>query len=83
MAEDNNKHQTKLPLGVLALEFLGTALMGLGLAKKFGGLDLVPAISQFDESGWLLIIAGFLLTIPHVLHILGKARENADQKITK
>lgn len=84
MSDDmRNEKKVPLPLGILALEFFGTVLMALGFAKKFGGLDLLPAITQYDESGWLLIVLGFLLTLPFVLYILTKVREKVEQKIIK
>lgn len=52
--------------------------MGLGFAKKFGGLDLLPAISQFDQSGWLMIGLGFLLTLPFLFYIITKVLEKAE-----
>lgn len=71
------------PLGMLALEFFGTLVMGLGIARKFGGIDLLPALTQFDQSGWLLIGLGFLLTLPFLFYILTKVQEKAEQAITK
>jgi len=74
----NNKGQTiQVPLGALVLEVLGTALMVIGLAKKFGGMDLLPLLTQFDQSGWLLFGVGFLLTLPFVLHMIASARNRA------
>ena len=82
----NHTHEEKkipLPLSMLALEFFGSALMALGIAKKFGGIDLWPAVTQFDQSGWLLIGLGLLLTLPFLLYIIAKVREKAEQRITK
>jgi len=71
------------PLGTLILEFVGSVLMALGFAKQFADIDLVPAISRFDSSGWLLITVGFLLTLPFVFFILAKVRERAERNIVK
>jgi hypothetical protein len=67
----------------MALELFGTLLMGIGGAKKFGGIDFLPAITRFDESGWLMIGLGFLLTLPFLFYIVMKVLEKAEQSITK
>lgn len=58
---DNARHEQKtpLPLSMLALKFFGSVLMALSLAKKFGGINLWPAVTQIDQSGWLLTGLGF------------------------
>lgn len=68
------------PLGLMALEFFGSLLMGLGFAKNFGGLDLLPTISQFDQSGWLMIGLGFLLTVPFLVYIMKKVQKKSGAK---
>lgn len=80
MAENKNEQKFQLPLGMLVSEFLGTGLMGLGLVKKFGGVDFLPALTQYDQSGWLLIGLGFVLTLPFVFYVLSKVREKAEQQ---
>ncbi len=78
-----DEKKISFPLGTLILEFIGSVLMALGFAKQFAGIDLIPAISQYDASGWLLIGIGFLLTLPFVFFILAKVRERAEQKLVK
>lgn len=78
---DNKK--TPLPLGIMVLELFGTVLVGIGAAKKFGGIDCLPAITRFDQSGWLMIALGFLLTLPFLFYIVMKVLEKAEQSITK
>jgi len=68
---------------MVALELFGTLLMGIGVAKKFGGIDFLSAITRFDESGWLMIGLGFLLTLPFLFYIVMKVLEKAEQSITK
>lgn len=76
---DNGHDEKKipLPLGILVSEFLGSGLMALGVAKQLGGMDLLPAVTQFDQSGWWLIGLGFLFTLPFLLYIIIKVREKA------
>ncbi len=81
--DDNINKTIPFPLGMLVLDFVGTVFVALGLTKKFGGLDLLPVVSHFDQSGWLLIGLGVLLTLPFLLYILSKVREKAEQNITK
>ncbi len=79
----SDENKISFPLGTLALEFIGSVLMALGFAKLFAGIDLLPVISQYDTSGWLLISIGFILTLPFVFFILSKVRERAEQKAVK
>jgi hypothetical protein len=76
----SDEQKIPLPLSMLALEFFGSMLMALGLAKKFGGIDLWPAVTQFDQSGWLLTGLGFLLTLPFLLYIIAKVREKVEHQ---
>lgn len=78
-----NEKPLKLPLGLLLLDGLGTVLVGLGLAKKFGGVDLLPAALQPDDSGLTLIVTGGLLMLPFLFFFFSKIRERAEQKIVK
>ena len=79
----DEKSAFKLPLGLVALDGLGAILVGLGLAKMFAGLEILPAALQFDEKGWTLIITGALLMLPLMLHLSTKLRERAEQKLVK
>ena len=78
---DNKK--TPLSLEIMALELFATVLMGIGVAKIFEGIDFLPAITRFDQSGWLMIGLGFLLTLPFLFYIVMKVLEKAEQSITK
>ncbi len=79
----NEKSAFKLPLGLVVLDGLGTILVGLGLAKMFAGLEILPTALQLDEKGWTLIISGVLLMLPLLLHIFAKVRERAEEKLLK
>jgi hypothetical protein len=80
---EQQKQSLKLPLGFLALDAIGAIFVGLGLAKMFAGLDLLPESLQFDEKGWAFIIIGILLMLPMMLHFLVKIRAQAEKKLTK
>ncbi|MDZ4210625.1 MAG: hypothetical protein U1C59_02775 [Methylotenera sp.] len=77
-------HKTfKLPLSLVLLDMIGVVLIGLGVTKMFAGVDLLPADILQDEQGWLLIIAGLLLMIPLLLHLLVSLRARAEEKLVK
>ncbi len=73
----------KIPLGLLVLDGLGTLLIGLGLAKMFANIDIVPASLQFDQHGWSLIILGGLLMLPFMFNIFAQIRSRAERKLIK
>lgn len=79
----SNEQKMTLPLGMLALEFLGTALIGLGLAKKFADLDFLLILTQYDKSRWLLIGLSFFSTLPFIFYILAAVREKAESSLKK
>lgn len=73
----------KLPLHLVVLDGIGAILLGLGLAKMLAGLDIVPASWLFDTQGWTLIIAGAVLMLPMVLHVVVSARAQAEQALRR
>ena len=79
----HEKKTFKLPLSLIALDVIGAILVGLGMAKMFAGLDLLPAAFQLDEKGLTFIIIGALLMLPLMLHLFVKAREQAEKRLTK
>ncbi|MGQ0443397.1 MAG: hypothetical protein ACT4OH_08175 [Methylophilaceae bacterium] len=74
-----DKQGFKLPLGLLLLDGIGSILVGLGLAIKFGAFEL-PSALQFAEEGLVLIIIGVLLMLPLLIHLFARARERAEEK---
>lgn len=80
MTEEQNGF--KIPFGLLLLDGLGAILAGLGLAKMFGGIEVLPS-SFYHESGWILILMGIVLMLPFMLHIFKQIRTRAEQKIVK
>lgn len=63
------------PLHII-LEIVGTTVAGLGIAEVFANTNLVPAQFQFENYGWLMIIGGFLLNIPHVHGLIKHAKHS-------
>ncbi len=79
----SEKKSFKLPLGLILLDGLGTVLVGLGLAKMFAGIDVLPASFQASVPGWALIVVGCLMMLPFVLFFLSKIRERVEKNIVK
>lgn len=73
----------KLPLGILTLDLVGVVLAGLGFAKMYTGIDILPAAFQFDDSGWTLMIVGGLMMLPFMFFTLSKIRERVEQNTIK
>jgi hypothetical protein len=73
----------KPSLSLIVLDAIGAIFVGLGLAKMFAGLDLLPITSQWDETGWALIIIGVLLMLPMMVQLFVKVREQTEKKLTK
>lgn len=73
----------KFPLGLLVFDGIGTMLVGLGLAKMFADVDIIPANLLFDEKGWTLIIVGGLLMLPFMFSFFSQFRSKAEQNIVK
>ena len=73
----------KPSLTLIALDAIGAAFVGLGLAKMFAGVDFLPAALQLDAKGWGFIIIGALLMLPMMWHLFVKVREQAEKKLNK
>lgn len=71
----------KLPLHLVLLDGIGAILLGLGLAKMLAGLDIIPANWLFDTQGWTLIIAGAVLMLPMLLHMVVSMRAQAEKTL--
>lgn len=65
---------TPIPLKLIILDAIGTVLAGLGLAKYFGGIDVLPASLLLDKSGLMLIVIGAALMLPMMMWIVKRAK---------
>ncbi len=63
----------QIPLKLIILDAIGTILAGLGLAKYFAGVDVLPPSLLLDESGLSLILIGVLLIAPMMIGIIRRA----------
>lgn len=68
--------KTGLPVPVyyLLLDAIGTILLGLGLAKYFADLDIIPPVMRFENYDVAFMVFGIVIMIPAMFHIIGKAR---------
>ena len=54
----------------MTLAIVGNIFVALGLVKMFGGVNILPAAFQFDETGGLRMGLGVLLILPFFLDFL-------------
>lgn len=69
---NSNRPQKKgkpFPLGIIALDAIGTGLVALGVAKLFVGVDVVPPEFQFEGYAPTLVGVGVALMVPFFVHI--------------
>jgi hypothetical protein len=74
------RQKHRLPLRLVALDAIGTVLLGVGLAEWFAGTALVPATLRFDNYPVAMVAAGALLMLPLLTFILRMARERSTRK---
>ncbi len=77
------KKSFKPSFSLIVLDAIGAVFVGLGVAKMFAGLDLLPVVFQWDEKGWTLIITGVMFMLPMMVHLFVKMREQAEKKLNK
>lgn len=73
--EEQNTPKRPFPLSVIVLDFLGVLLLALGAYLLFNTINtLVPESLRFAHDGLILMISGFLLTLPMLFHIINAAK---------
>lgn len=78
-----SKPPFKMPLSLVILDGLGTALLGVGVAKYFANIDVLPVNFQFESYAIVLMFAGGLLMLPMLTYLFGKTRENSERGLHK
>ena len=73
----------KPSLGLVVLDAIGALLLGLGLAKMFAGLDILPTSLMVDDTGTTFVIVGVLLMLPMLIQLFVYIRTQAEKNITK
>lgn len=62
-----------IPPYYLFLDVIGAILIGVGLARYFGQVDIIPAAMRFENYDVYFLVSGFLLMLPAIFHLIGKA----------
>ena len=68
----------------MVLDGIGAVLIGLGLAKYFGKVDVLPPNLVFKNYSVYFIITGAIMMLPAIIHIIDKVnsinRETRDRQ---
>lgn len=67
MTQENKTFKPALSLVIV--DAVGAVLLGLGLAKMFAGLDILPTNLMLDDTGMTFVIVGILLMLPMLLQL--------------
>jgi hypothetical protein len=71
----------ELPAGLLALEFAGSLLVGLGVGGAYGAFDgLVPLFAEDRGYAWACAVLGIALGLAALPGIVRWAREQAGRR---
>lgn len=71
------KNSKFFPPVLLILDVIGAVLLGLGLAKYFANVDVIPVSWRFENYGPVLIGIGAALMLPFMVHVIKKAKNGA------
>jgi hypothetical protein len=64
------KSTFKFPISLLVLDLIGTLLIVLGVIEWKGVVHFIPAVYQFENYTFYLIISGCLLMYPLIVYAL-------------
>lgn len=73
----------KLPINLILIDGVGTALLVLGLAEHFAGIDVLPTALNFEYRAYVLMAVGVILMMPLVLYFLNLARSCQERQLLK
>lgn len=76
----NNRKGPFIPPRLVALDLVGIVLLGLGLSKYFGGVEIVPMPFQFQDYTPFLIGGGIGLMAPLQITIFKKIKKRSTAK---
>jgi hypothetical protein len=71
---DNSKKPLP-PAHLLLLDAVGCVFLGVGFAKQFGHIDLIPTALRFEGYGVSFIVGGALFMVPALVHMIKSALE--------
>lgn len=76
-----SKQPFKIPLALVALDALGAVLLGLGVAKYFANIDILPVSFQVENYGVILMFIGGLFMLPMLSYVFGKITETSERRL--
>lgn len=62
-----------IPTRLIVLDVVGTLLFVIGLLELVVGIELLPTSLRFEGYGFALIVAGVVLMLPLVAHLVARA----------
>lgn len=68
----------KIPFNILAADFVGATVAGVGFAEELAHTGLVPEGLRFAHYGWFMVGFGILLMSPMVIWVVRNARNRAN-----
>lgn len=74
------RKSSTIPINLLVLDGIGAVLVGIGLAKQFANVDVLPAFLRLEGYALGLIIGGVILMLPLIFHILGRAKPQQEAR---
>jgi hypothetical protein len=76
-----SKQPFKIPLALVALDALGAVLLGLGAAKYFANIDILPVSFQVESYGVILMVISGLFMLPMLSYVFGKITETSERRL--
>ena len=61
------------PLLLLLLDFIGMAMLGVGLAEYFVQLNWIPEVLRVEYFEFMMIFFGLLLAAPYMVWVIKNA----------
>ncbi len=61
-----------IPARLIVLDVIGTLFVVIGLLELTAGIELLPAPLRFDGYGFALVVAGIVLMLPLIAHVISR-----------
>ena len=75
------KSKPFIPYIFIGIDAIGTILLGLGIAKHFVHIDILPPAMRFENYGMAFMIIGVILMLPLVVHVITKVQSGSNRNI--
>ena len=76
-----NKKPFSIPARLIVLDVVGTLFVVIGLLALTAGIELLPTSLRFDGYGVAFIIAGVILMLPLIAHVVARVAKGARSDI--